>query len=380
MLSAQNASVSFSTDIAPVLLESCRGCHIGGQQASGGFRMDSYAALMRGGGSGAVVIPGQAADSLIVRKLTGEASGQRMPAGGRPTLSQEKMDLIIQWIGQGAPFDGPSMTANIQSIVNRAKASNASHAELFEQRKRTALERWKQAVPDSAPATSENNALFAIGNVAHDRLSEILEHFQHVEADWKKQAKLPADEPLVRGGLVLFVLKSRYDYSEFGRMVEKRELPREWYGHWHFDLVDVNLVLSDDRPTSVPLTSWASQLIAGTYWGSKPEVPYWFAEGLARNFVATKFRRVDPRVNQWLKELPAARQRISSASELVEGKVDEETVGLIGMAITQSMMSRANRPVYQTLIKHLSNDSPFPEAMTLTFGDPEAFIKSWLGK
>ena len=72
VLAAQDANVSFSTDIAPVLLESCNGCHLGGQQASGGLRMDNYAALMRGGGSGAVIDPRQAADSLIVRKLTGE--------------------------------------------------------------------------------------------------------------------------------------------------------------------------------------------------------------------------------------------------------------------------------------------------------------------
>ncbi len=73
-------TVSFARDIAPVLKENCNGCHIAGRQASGNFRMDTFAQLLRGGDSGKVIANQKPADSLLVKKLKGEA-GLRMPAG-----------------------------------------------------------------------------------------------------------------------------------------------------------------------------------------------------------------------------------------------------------------------------------------------------------
>jgi hypothetical protein len=373
-------SPKFSAAVAPILLQNCNGCHLGGQRASGGLNMNSFASLMRGGSSGAAILPRQPDESLLVRKLTGEASGQRMPAGGRQPLSEENIEVIKEWIRQGATFDGSSEAADIKTIVQQNSASNATHDELFQQRQQRALERWKQVIPDVAPTVSSAEEFFVLGNVDQARLALILEHFQRAAKDLKKQAKLPVDQPLIRGGLVLNVLHSRYDYSEFGRMAEKRELPRQWVGHWQVDSLDARLVLCDDSSQPASLAAIASQLVTGAYWGSLPEVPYWFAEGVARNFVASKHRRNDPRVNQWLSELPLVNQRIGSPSELLEGKLDEETQGLAGMAITQWMMSRTNRTQYMALAKMLTKQTTFPEAMMRTFGAPETMVKSWLAQ
>ncbi len=40
-----------------------------------------------------------------------------------------------------------------------------------------------------------------------------------------KLLRLPADQPLVKGRITLFLFPTRYEYSEFGRMVEERDLP-----------------------------------------------------------------------------------------------------------------------------------------------------------
>lgn len=85
------------------------GCH-GGATAQQGLRLDpGFAAgnlinvtspqdptLTR-------VIPGNPNDSLIVRKLEGtQTVGVRMPQGG-PYLPQSTIDVIRQWILNGAP-------------------------------------------------------------------------------------------------------------------------------------------------------------------------------------------------------------------------------------------------------------------------------------
>ena len=91
-------AVSFNNDVKPILYTNCINCHIGGVQ--GGLRMDNYTLLMDGGNSGPVVIPGDAQNSLIVKRIEGRIA-PRMPLD-RPPLSQQNIDLIRTWIDEGA--------------------------------------------------------------------------------------------------------------------------------------------------------------------------------------------------------------------------------------------------------------------------------------
>jgi hypothetical protein len=85
----------FSRDIAPLLEKSCGQCHI--SSSMGKLRLDSSAAILRGGASGPAIVPGHSEDSLLIKRLLGKSGGPRMPMGGQP-LSQEKIGLIRSWI------------------------------------------------------------------------------------------------------------------------------------------------------------------------------------------------------------------------------------------------------------------------------------------
>ena len=373
-------SVSFARHIAPILKENCNGCHIAGQQASGNLRLDTFEQLIRGGDSGAIVSPPDAAGSLLVRKLTGQASGQRMPAGGRPPLSDDQIQLISTWISEGARFDGPSPNTNIDVVINQAWAAGASHDQLYQRRRERALAAWRRVLPDDQPALVEAGELLLLGNVPEFRLNELIPELQQALETTRKSLSVPGDQPLIRGGLALFVLKSRYDYSEFGRMIEKRELPRQWLGHWRADPLDVYGVLVDESNDQTPLRAVAGQVFAGAYLGSFSEVPAWFAEGVARNQVAAQFRRQDQRAAAWTQSLPAAAQRVPNTKAVMDGQLDEETMGIVGMALTSGMLARNQRPRLNSLLAQLRSGKPFGEAMSATFGPPEEFIQGWLGK
>ncbi|MEZ6134852.1 MAG: c-type cytochrome domain-containing protein [Pirellulaceae bacterium] len=373
-------TVSFAKDIAPILKENCNGCHIAGRQASGNFRMDSFAQLLRGGDSGTVIANKNAEDSLLIKKLKGQ-SGQRMPAGGRPALSDEKIELISNWIREGAKFDGPAATSNIDVVINQAWANAATHEELFQRRKDRALADWKRVLPADEPASASNSEVLVLGNVPPDRVETLLKKIDDAVSITKKQLDTPPNAPLIKGGLSVFVLKSRYDYSEFGRMTENRELPKEWLGHWRADPLDVYAVVANELGTKDELAeSLALQVVAGAYLGSLNEVPTWFAEGVARNLVITNFRREDPRVKQWQASIPIAGQQIDNAKTLIESRLDEEAAGVVGMAITNFMMGRGNRQRFDKLLELLREGKSFNDALTYTYAKPELFIKSWLGK
>lgn len=93
--------VDYVRDIRPLLKEKCYACHSALKQNSG-LRADTAAALIRGGDSGATVVPGKPKESLLIGVLTGDAGFQMPPENEGSPLSQEEIQLVVRWIEQGA--------------------------------------------------------------------------------------------------------------------------------------------------------------------------------------------------------------------------------------------------------------------------------------
>ncbi|HVH69872.1 MAG TPA: c-type cytochrome domain-containing protein, partial [Candidatus Dormibacteraeota bacterium] len=104
--------IEFDRDIKPILESSCVTCH-GPETHQGQLRLDSEAAILDGGVSGKVIIPGNGQESFLVKRLLGAGGAPRMPMGGEP-LSTEKIALIRAWIDQGL-FTTASSAADIRS-------------------------------------------------------------------------------------------------------------------------------------------------------------------------------------------------------------------------------------------------------------------------
>ena len=99
LIAAQGAAdkaVEFQTQIAPVFQQFCVKCH-GGDMVLGKLRLDSEAAVLRGGVSGPAIVPGNSAQSLLVKRILGLADAPRMPMSGDP-LPPKKVQLIRSWV------------------------------------------------------------------------------------------------------------------------------------------------------------------------------------------------------------------------------------------------------------------------------------------
>lgn len=97
-----SSPVDFGRDIAPVLRKRCIACHGTAQQQSG-LRLDSRAAILKGGYSGAVIIPGDSAGSRLIRLVAGADAAVVMPPAG-PKLTETEVGLFRAWIDQGATW------------------------------------------------------------------------------------------------------------------------------------------------------------------------------------------------------------------------------------------------------------------------------------
>ena len=96
------SQIDYSTQIQPIFDNNCISCHINGGTYSGGLDLSSYSEVMEGGSSGNTIVPFDHSSSELFNRITlDESDNEFMPQYGTP-LSQSEIDLIAQWIDEGA--------------------------------------------------------------------------------------------------------------------------------------------------------------------------------------------------------------------------------------------------------------------------------------
>jgi len=99
----QAAPSSFYTvRVAPLLEAHCTSCH-GAERQKAELRLDSFAAVLRGGKHGAAVMPGAARDSSLFTRITLPVTDDRaMPPSGKTPLNKDEITVIRLWLAAGA--------------------------------------------------------------------------------------------------------------------------------------------------------------------------------------------------------------------------------------------------------------------------------------
>lgn len=90
----------FERQVRPLLVRHCYACH-GRGRAKGGLSLDSRAAMLAGGESGAVMTPGKPDESLLLAAVE-YAGDVQMPPNGK--LADDEIAALKQWLALGAPW------------------------------------------------------------------------------------------------------------------------------------------------------------------------------------------------------------------------------------------------------------------------------------
>jgi hypothetical protein len=93
------SAADFVRDVKPILVQRCFRCHSSLEQESG-LRVDSAAAILKGGDGGQIVVPGQSADSRLIAAVE-QRGDLKMPPEGAP-LSAAEIAVLRDWIDAGA--------------------------------------------------------------------------------------------------------------------------------------------------------------------------------------------------------------------------------------------------------------------------------------
>ncbi len=114
----------FVKQVQPIFVGECSGCHRGAT-APAGLQLDTVAGLMQGSGSGKVIVPGNAKQSLLVQRIS-DTTGNQMPPNG--PLSAEQIRLITEWVNQGAKTEGAAAGTVTARVLPPSTATIASAA------------------------------------------------------------------------------------------------------------------------------------------------------------------------------------------------------------------------------------------------------------
>jgi hypothetical protein len=125
--------VDFAREILPIFRASCFPCH-GPERRQGGLRLSNREEAFKGGISGRVIIPGDAENSLLVKRISSDEEGPRMPKG-MTALAPDQIELIKRWINEGAHWPDnaenavhwafiPPQRPPIPEVKNRAWVRN----------------------------------------------------------------------------------------------------------------------------------------------------------------------------------------------------------------------------------------------------------------
>ncbi len=102
------ATVDFTRDIRPILSEKCFYCH--GPDASkrqAGLRLDSSEGAYAAYDNGRAVVPGKPDKSEVVTRILSQNPADQMPPPkSNRTLSSAEIELLRQWIADGAKYAG----------------------------------------------------------------------------------------------------------------------------------------------------------------------------------------------------------------------------------------------------------------------------------
>lgn len=100
-LHAEDKPIDFAQEVRPIFDQHCARCHDANRQRSG-FRLDVRSAAMRGGDNfSPAILPENSEESPLIRIISGEEEGFRMPPEGE-LLSADQIQVLRRWIDEGA--------------------------------------------------------------------------------------------------------------------------------------------------------------------------------------------------------------------------------------------------------------------------------------
>ena len=126
---------NYEEDVRPIFARHCFGCHNASEMRAG-LSLESYAGVLKGGGSGDIVIAARPTSSMLYKAVVREEGAPQMPLG-QAKIPDAEIATIRDWIQQGlletaiSVPKGPTGSSPLDftpSSLNKPATAPAIHA------------------------------------------------------------------------------------------------------------------------------------------------------------------------------------------------------------------------------------------------------------
>ena len=162
---ADDGVAFFEKKIRPLLAEHCYECHAAGKKTKGGLNLDSRDGWMKGGDSGAALVPGDLDASLLIKAVRYKDKEFRMPPKRKLTDSQ--IADFEQWVKLGAPDPRTGGATLAKKEINIAEGRK----------------HWAYQLPKRQPPPAVKDAAWPRGDLDRFILGKLEEKNLHPSAD-----------------------------------------------------------------------------------------------------------------------------------------------------------------------------------------------------
>ena len=369
-----NETVSFASDIAPILVENCQRCHMI-TNPRGNLNMANFNGLLRGGDAGTPVKPGDAKNSHLVQRLRGDGVDVMPP---NKKISDDQIAKVVTWIKEGASFDGMAASIPTVEVAAIARVNAMTHEELVAERKITSKEIWKLAMTDVDAEQVVSKNFLTQGNVPLESLQAVSTMAETIASE-SKLTKKASDQPFVRGNATVFVFSKRYDFGEFGRMVEQRDFPRSISSTWVRtpERAYVAMLMTRNQTAKDLQVELQRQLSALFVAGRSPDVPRWFADGYGWMQAKQAFPR-DETVESLQDRAEEAAGKMKQLDDFVNNRIDADRAALVGYLFVKELNKKSG--AFNKLLADLDQGKSFETSFAKHFKMPVNMMLKGMSK
>src|SRR6185436_5816793 len=107
-----------------IFAENCYRCHSAeGGKDKGGLTLDTREAMLKGGETGAAVVPGNPEKSLLITAVGYKDADLQMPPKGEK-LTDAQVGTLTEWVKMGAPVGANSaaVKSKLSGLTDKARA------------------------------------------------------------------------------------------------------------------------------------------------------------------------------------------------------------------------------------------------------------------
>jgi hypothetical protein len=382
---AGDSGLTFSRDIAPILVGNCIRCH-NPQQRRGKFDLTTFEKLMAGSDVEKVIEPGKPDESHLVLRIKGEET-PKMPQGNNNNLAPEAIEKIEKWVQAGARLDaGKDPKAPLTSYAPTDEQLRIAELKKLpaDQRDKmvedVGLKRWKQASPKTTPEVTAGAHFLLFSRLPKDRASAASKAAETAYTQLRTILSRPGAPALDWAEKTsLFVFNNASSLVEFVRSQENRELDSGETGTANFGTKEPYVAVLDplggrDEPATAPGARksprarrggddsggsernlaglLAEQLALGVLKAEgKENTPIWLSRGVGAYFAAAS----DPRSTYVHRLRAGAAEQfqigwVARANDALGGQLRIDETRAVGYAIVDWMAhdprSRARFPAF----------------------------------